>query len=217
MASPMDRLGEYGVVPVVKIENADHAGRLADALTAGGLPCAEITFRTSAAEQSIRSIARSRSDLLLGAGTVLTVEQAKRAVGAGATFLVSPGFDPKVVDWCAVNAISILPGVATATEILMALDMGVTILKFFPAEALGGVRLLEALGAVFSGVRFVPTGGVTASNLAGYLQLPSVHAVGGTWIATAKAISAGAFDDITRLTSEAVAIVRSHRKSGGSA
>ena len=215
MANPIEQLGERGVVPVVKIENADCAPGLADALIAGGLPCAEITFRTAAAEDAIRSIAKSRPDLLLGAGTVLSVSQAQRAVGAGATFLVSPGFDPKVVDWCSKNAIPILPGVATATEILMALDAGLTILKYFPAEALGGVRMLEALGAVFAGVKFVPTGGVTASNLAAYLRLPAVHAVGGTWIATAKAISAGAFEDITRLTGEAVAIVRSERKSGG--
>lgn len=200
---------------MVKIEDAGCAGQLADALTAGGLPCAEITFRTGAAGEAIQSIARSHPDLLLGAGTVLTVEQAKKAVAAGATFIVSPGFDPKLVCWCAKNDIPILPGVATATEILMALDKGLTILKYFPAEALGGVRMLDALGSVFSGVKFVPTGGVSASNLAAYLQSPTVYAVGGTWIATAKAISAGAFADITRLAAEAVAIVRSQRKSGG--
>ncbi len=217
MARPIDQLGELGVVPVVKIENADWAVQLADALEAGGLPCAEITFRTAAAEDAIRSIVRSHPDLLIGAGTVLSVAQAERAVDAGATFIVSPGFDPNVVDWCDKNGIPALPGVATATEILMALDRGVTILKYFPAEALGGVRMLEALGAVFSGVRFVPTGGVSASNLAAYLQSSAVYAVGGTWIASARAISAGAFDDITRLTREAVTIVRSIRKNGGEA
>jgi 2-dehydro-3-deoxyphosphogluconate aldolase/(4S)-4-hydroxy-2-oxoglutarate aldolase len=215
MANPIEQLGERGVVPVVKIENADCATALADALRAGGLPCAEITFRTAAAEEAIRSIAKSNPEILLGAGTVLSVSQAKRAVGAGATFLVSPGFDPKVVDWAVKNAIPILPGIATATEILMALDKGLTIFKFFPAEALGGVRMLESLGAVFAGVKFVPTGGVTAANLATYLRLPAVHAVGGTWIASAKAISAGDFEGISRLSREAVAIVRSERKSGG--
>jgi 2-dehydro-3-deoxyphosphogluconate aldolase/(4S)-4-hydroxy-2-oxoglutarate aldolase len=210
----IDRLGQLGVIPVVKIDQADRGPRLAEALLKGGLPCAEITFRTDAAEEAIRLIANSQPELLVGAGTVLSVAQAQKAVNAGARFIVSPGFDPKVVDWCLQEKVPVIPGVATATEVLMAFDKDLTVLKFFPAEAAGGIPMLEALAAVFAWIKFVPTGGITASNLIAYLKLPMVFAVGGSWLVPSKLISAENFDEIARLTSEAVAMVRSERLKG---
>lgn len=207
----LERLGQLGVIPVVKIERAADGPRLAEALLQGGLPCAEITFRTDAAEDAIRLIARSHPDLTLGAGTVLSVEQARRAVAAGACFIVSPGFDPKVVDWCIEQAIGVLPGIATATEALMGMDRGLKVLKFFPAESLGGIAMLEAISAALVGMKFVPTGGISPDNMAAYLRRPMVYAVAGTWLATAKMISSGSFAEITRLTCEAVSIVQGER------
>lgn len=179
---------------------------------AGGLPCAEITFRTAAAQQAIRSIASSLPGITLGAGTVLTVEQADRAVSAGAQFIVSPGFNEKVVDWCLETGVPVTPGVATPTEIEMALDRGLEILKFFPAEAMGGIKTLKAISAPYVGVRFIPTGGVNLDNLADYLGLPSVHCCGGSWLVKSKLISQGSFDEITRVTQDAMAVV--HRVRG---
>lgn len=208
----LEKLGDLGVVPVVAIERAKDATRLGQALLAGGLPCAEITFRTAAAEEAIQRITSELPDVLVGAGTVLSREQAEKAVAAGARFIVSPGFDLKVVDWCLKHAIPVTPGVATPTEINMALDKGLRILKFFPAEALGGVKTLKAIAAPYGGVKFIPTGGVSAGNLADYLSLPAVHACGGSWLVKGKLISAGEFAEITRLAREAVAIV--HRVRG---
>ena len=145
---------------------------------------------------------------------MLSVAQAQKAVNAGARFIVSPGFDPKVVDWCLQEKVPVIPGVATATEVLMAFDKDLTILKFFPAEAAGGIPMLEALAAVFAWIKFVPTGGITASNLIAYLKLPMVFAVGGSWLVPSKLISAENFDEIARLTSEAVAMIRSERLKG---
>lgn len=209
-----DFLHGIRVVPAVIIEEAEHAPHVAAALVDGGLPCVEVTFRTPAAEESIRRIAKLFPQVMLGAGTVLTVEQAERAVGAGAMFVVSPGFDARVVAWCQTHAVPVMPGVATATEIIMALAMGIDVLKFFPAEALGGVRTLQATSAAFGDVKFVPTGGINARNLLSYLQLKMVLAVGGTWLATGKLINSGAFDEITRLTREAVEIA-AHAREGG--
>jgi 2-dehydro-3-deoxyphosphogluconate aldolase / (4S)-4-hydroxy-2-oxoglutarate aldolase len=211
------RLGELGVVPVIRIDDAASAPDLAGALVSGGLPCAEITFRTEAAERAIAAIDKAEPQMLLGAGTVLTVSHAEKAVAAGAKFIVSPGFDPKVVDWCIQHRVAVIPGIATATEALMALGRELLILKFFPSEALGGVRMLEAMAPALVGVRFVPTGGITTANLATYLKLPMVHAVGGTWLATSKMIAAGAFEEIQRLAHEATGIVQSARMNGGAA
>jgi 2-dehydro-3-deoxyphosphogluconate aldolase/(4S)-4-hydroxy-2-oxoglutarate aldolase len=208
------QLGRLGVIPVVKIDRASQAPQLAEALLAGGLPCAEVTFRTDAAEDALRLISTGYPEVVLGAGTVLTSDQAQRAVGAGARYIVSPGFDPKVVAWCLAEDVLVMPGVATPTEIQMALDLGLSLLKFFPAEALGGIPMLEALSAPFGDVRFVPTGGVTSSNLAGYLRLPMVHAVGGSWLVAAKLLAAGDFETISRLASEAAGIVASVRAQG---
>jgi len=215
MTNPIARLGELGIIPVVKLEEPAQGVGLAKALLAGGLPCAEITFRTQAAAEAIRQIVAAVPDVVVGAGTVVSVDQARQAVEAGAKFIVSPGFSQKVVEWCLQKRVPILPGVATPTDILQALDHGLTLLKFFPAEALGGIATLEAIAAPFVGVKFVPTGGITAANLGAYLKLPAVFAVGGSWLVAPKLIAAGRFDEITRLTQEAVALIREAR--GGAA
>ncbi|MGB3904414.1 MAG: bifunctional 4-hydroxy-2-oxoglutarate aldolase/2-dehydro-3-deoxy-phosphogluconate aldolase [Anaerolineae bacterium] len=211
MQETLDILGDLGLVPVVAIERAEDAVELGRALLAGGLPCAEITFRTAAAEEAIRNIASSLPDITLGAGTVLTVDQADRAVSAGAQFIVSPGFNQKVVDWCVQNEIPVTPGVATPTEIDMALDKGLDILKFFPAEALGGIRTLKAIAAPYVGVKFIPTGGINLDNLADYLAHPSVHCCGGSWLVKSNLIAQGRFDEITQLAHEAMSVVRQVR------
>ena len=208
MTDLLEKLGVLGVVPVVEIERAEDAVELGQALLAGGLPCAEITFRTAAAEEAIRRISSSLPEVIVGAGTVLSVDQANRAASAGAQFIVSPGFNQKVVDWCLQNEMPVTPGVLTPTEIDMALDRELRILKFFPAEAMGGVATLKAISAPYRGVKFIPTGGISKDNLADYLALPSVHCCGGSWLVKASLISAGKFDEITRLTQEAVSVVR---------
>ncbi|HUS69587.1 MAG TPA: bifunctional 4-hydroxy-2-oxoglutarate aldolase/2-dehydro-3-deoxy-phosphogluconate aldolase [Anaerolineae bacterium] len=204
----LEKLGHLGVVPVVAIERAEDAVQLGTALVEGGLPCAEITFRTAAAEETIRRISSNLPGITLGAGTVLSVDQAQRAVSAGARFIVSPGFNQKVVIWCLQNEIPVTPGVATPTEIDMALDKGLEVIKFFPAEALGGIKMLKAIAAPYVGVKFIPTGGINRDNLAEYLAHKSVHCCGGSWFVKANLISDGNFDEITRLTREAVAVVR---------
>lgn len=211
MRGVLHALGDLGLVPVVKIERVEDAVDLARALLAGGLPCAEITFRTEAAEEAIRQISSSLPDMLVGAGTVLSVDQAERAVSAGAQFIVFPGFNQKVVDWCLENEIPVIPGVVTPTEIEMARDRGLEILKFFPAEAMGGIATLKAIGAPYGDVKFVPTGGINRDNLADYLALPNVHCCGGSWLVKANLISAGKFDEITQLTQDAMSLVRKVR------
>lgn len=200
-------LGKLALVPVVQIEHPNNAIALGRALLDGGLPCAEITFRTQAAEEVIKGIAENIPEIILGAGTVLTTAQAQKAVNAGAKFIVSPGTNPKVIDWCLEHGVPVFPGVATPTEIEMALDKGLDILKFFPAEAMGGVEMLKAIAAPYNKVRFIPTGGINAQNLADYLRLPMVFACGGSWFVKANLISEGKFGEITRLTKEAVSIV----------
>jgi 2-dehydro-3-deoxyphosphogluconate aldolase/(4S)-4-hydroxy-2-oxoglutarate aldolase len=209
MNEMLDTLGRMGVVPVVKLERAEDAVDLGKALSAGGLPCAEITFRTEAAEEAIRRIASNLPEVILGAGTVRSVDQADRAVSAGAKFIVSPGFNEKVVDWCLDKGVAVTPGVATPTEIEMATDKGLNILKFFPAEAFGGIKTLKAISAPYVGVKFIPTGGLNAANVADYLKHPKVAACGGSWMVKSSFIAEGAFEKITRLTREAVQIVKS--------
>jgi 2-dehydro-3-deoxyphosphogluconate aldolase/(4S)-4-hydroxy-2-oxoglutarate aldolase len=203
---------QLGVIPVVAIEDAKDAPALGDALIAGGLPCAEITFRTVAAAESIRTLASQFPDLLVGAGTLLSVEQAQNAIESGAKFLVTPGFDAEVVDYCLSQRIPIYPGVATPTEINMALKMGLNILKFFPAEALGGIATLKAIAAPYGNVRFIPTGGINQQNLVEYLSQSTVLACGGSWLVKKTSIADGEFETITRLTAEAVEIVRKIRR-----
>jgi 2-dehydro-3-deoxyphosphogluconate aldolase/(4S)-4-hydroxy-2-oxoglutarate aldolase len=211
MTDLLEKLGFLGVVPVIAIERSEDAVELGRALLTGGLPCAEITFRTAAAEEAIRLISSSLPEIIVGAGTVLSVDQANRAISAGAQFIVSPGFNQKVVDWCLQNEIPVTPGVVTPTEIDMALNRGLKILKFFPAEAMGGIATLKAIAAPYGGVKFIPTGGINPKNLADYLSLPAVHACGGSWLVKSTLISAGEFTEITRLAEEALAIVRQVR------
>jgi len=208
MADTLDRLAAYRLVPVVVLDDAADAVPLGDALTAGGLPVAEVTFRTAAAADAIRALT-DRGDVLVGAGTVLTPAQVDAAVAAGARFVVSPGTSRAVVERCAEHGVPALPGVATATEVMAALELGMTTLKFFPAGTSGGARAVAALAAPFGGVRFVPTGGVTAANLADYLALPSVCAVGGSWMVPRDRIRARDVDTVRDLTREAVALAAS--------
>jgi len=203
----LEKIGELGIVPVVKIEKTEDALPLGRALMDGDLPIAEITFRTSAAEESIRTLTGELPNLLVGAGTVLTVEQVKKAVSAGAQFIVSPGFNPKVVDYCIENSIPVTPGINNPTQIEMALEREIKVVKFFPAEASGGLPLLESMSAPYSGIKFIPTGGVNLINLTSYLSNKKVHACGGSWMVKDNLISSGNFNEITRLTQEAVAIM----------
>ncbi|MFO8041739.1 MAG: bifunctional 4-hydroxy-2-oxoglutarate aldolase/2-dehydro-3-deoxy-phosphogluconate aldolase [Alkalispirochaeta sp.] len=205
------KIAAYGLVPVIKLTDPDHAVPLAEALSAGGLPVAEVTFRTDSAAESIQRIGREAPDVIVGAGTVLTVEQAKQAVGAGAQYIVTPGFNPKVVQYCVDNDVPITPGVNSPTTVEQALEFGLTLLKFFPAEASGGLAMLKALAGPYGHVRFVPTGGVSGSNLAAYIGQKNVAAVGGSWIVPGDAIAAGDFRKITTLTAEAIEIVTTTR------
>lgn len=200
----LEKIGELGIVPVVKIEKVEDALLLGRALIDGDLPIAEITFRTSAAEESIKTLTRELPKLLVGAGTVLTVEQTKKAVSAGAKFIVSPGFNPRVVDYCIENSIPVTPGINSPTQIEMALERGIEVVKFFPAEASGGLPLLKSMSAPYTGIKFIPTGGINQNNLCSYLSNNKVLACGGSWMVKANLISSGNFDEITRLTKEAV-------------
>ena len=204
------QLESFRIVPVVVLEDAANAARLGAAMKAGGLPCAEITFRTAAAAASIKAMAAD-PDILVGAGTVLTVDQAKTAVDVGAKFLVSPGLSPKVVEWALAQNIPIFPGVVTPTEIQMALEYGLKLVKFFPAGNYGGAKTLKSLAAVYGGLRFVPTGGIDASNLAEYLGIKAVAACGGSWICTNELIKAGNWTEITRLTAEGLKVAKAAR------
>ena len=204
--SVLDQLTTLRVIPVVVLERVADAAPLGRALVAGGLPCAEVTFRTPAAAAAIAELAAD-SAMLVGAGTVVRADQVDEALAAGASFVVSPGFSPSVVRRCQELGVPVLPGVATPTELMMALDAGLTVVKFFPAETNGGVPALKALSAPFGGVRFVPTGGVSVGNLSSYLSVPSVLAVGGSWMVAPALVAAGDFDEISRLTAEAVALV----------
>ena len=197
---------KHRIIPVIKIENAEDALPLTDALAAGGLPLAEVTFRTDAAEAAIKTISDNRPDILTGAGTVLNVENVKKAVGAGARFIVAPGYNPTVVDYCISQNIPVVPGINNPSQAEWAIERGLEVLKFFPAELSGGVKMLKALGSVYN-ISFIPTGGVNINNLNDYLSYERVLAVGGTWMVKADLISEGSFDKITQLTREAAAAV----------
>jgi len=204
MNEVLKRLGEIGIVPVVRIEDASSAVALGRALVAGDLPVAEITFRTAAAEASIRNLAKEIPELLVGAGTVLTTDQVDKAMEAGARFIVSPGFNPRVVDHCLARGIPVTPGISSPTDIEMGLERGLEVLKFFPAGPSGGLNFLKAIAAPYGAVQFIPTGGIAASDLRDYLSFNRVLAVGGSWIAKDTAIASGRFDEITALAREAV-------------
>jgi 2-dehydro-3-deoxyphosphogluconate aldolase/(4S)-4-hydroxy-2-oxoglutarate aldolase len=192
-----------GLIPVIAIEEAAEALPLGRTLLENGLPIAEITFRTKAAAAAIRQLAKL-SELMLGAGTVLSTDQVQEACDAGAQFMVTPGFNPKVVDFCVKNSIPIVPGVCTPTEIEAALEYGLDVLKFFPAESMGGVKSLKAFSGPYSTVKFIPTGGINTSNVRDYLNLPNVLACGGSWMVSPKLISSKNYSEIARLTREAV-------------
>ncbi|MEE6287017.1 bifunctional 4-hydroxy-2-oxoglutarate aldolase/2-dehydro-3-deoxy-phosphogluconate aldolase [Georgenia sp. MJ173] len=206
--SVLSSLSAARLVPVVVLDDAAHADALAGALVAGGLPVAEVTFRTAAAADAIRAMA-DRGDILVGAGTVLTVAQVDEAVAAGATYVVSPGLSRAVVERCQEHGVLPLPGAVSATEIQAALELGLDTVKFFPAGTSGGAPAIKALTAPFGGVRFVPTGGIGPANLADYLAIDAVAAIGGSWMAPRDLVAAGRFDEITRLTAAAVALAAS--------
>lgn len=200
-------LMQHKLVPVITIENAENTDALCDALCEGGLPVAEITFRTDAAAAAIRRAAK-KPGMLVGAGTVLTVEQAQQAVDAGATYIISPGVSPAVIEWCIGNDIAVTPGIATPTDIQTALACGADTLKFFPASAFGGIPTLKMIGAPFPQVKFIPTGGIDTENVNDYLALPSVIACGGSWLTPSKLIREGnwrAIGETVRKAVEAVA------------
>ncbi|MEP6508354.1 MAG: bifunctional 4-hydroxy-2-oxoglutarate aldolase/2-dehydro-3-deoxy-phosphogluconate aldolase [Gemmatimonadales bacterium] len=200
-------LSQFRIVPVIVLDDPDDAAGLANALMDGGLPCAEITLRTPGAIEAIRRMAGERPEMFIGAGTVLNEKQAEQAQEAGAQFIVSPGFSGGVVNYCLENGLPVFPGVCTPTEIIAALDAGVTALKFFPAEAMGGVTTLKAVSAPFGDVRFIPTGGVNERNVCDYLAVPNVIACGGSWMAPSAWIAANHFDRITQTVREAVVLV----------
>ena len=204
-------LKQAGVIPVIKLEDAGDAVPLAKALTAGGINSAEITFRTAAAAESIRRISEECPDMFVCAGTVLSVEQAKLAVQSGAKAVISPGTNPAVVSWCLENSVPVYPGCATPTEVEAALGMGLTTLKLFPAEVVGGIAMLKALYGPYSGVKFMPTGGVSPTNLAEYLAQPNVIACGGTWLCPQKAVADGNWQKITDLAQACTDMVQQIR------
>ena len=212
MSAILDQIEKMRVVPVVAIENAQDTMQLADMLIEGGLPCAEITFRTAVAVDAMRIMAQ-RGDILVGAGTVLKVDQVKAAVDVGARFMVSPGFNPKVVGYCVENNITVTPGISTPSDIEAALEFGLEVLKFFPAEAFGGLKTLKAMSGPYGAVKFIPTGGINPSNLVDYLQFPKTLACGGTWLAKSNLIFEGKFDQILSNAREAVELVKKARQS----
>ena len=211
MSEMLKKIEGFGVVPVVVLNDAKDAAPLAKALCEGGLPCAEVTFRTEAAEESIRIMASEFPEMVIGAGTVLTIDQVDRAVAAGAKFIVSPGFDPEIVDYCISKDIPVLPGCITPSEVTQAVKRGLEVVKFFPAEQFGGVATLKALAAPFTSVRFMPTGGISAKNLADYLGFKKIIACGGSWMVKGDMVAAGEFDKIKEMTAEAVALVKEIR------
>ncbi len=211
MKTTEEHLQTFGVIPVVVLNDEENALPLAKALVEGGLPCAEVTFRTEAAEESIRRISEKYPEMLVGAGTVLTTEQADRAVSAGAKFIVSPGFDPEIVDYCLEKGVPVFPGCVTPTEIAQAVKRGLKVVKFFPAEQFGGVAAIKALSAPYPMITFMPTGGISPKNLESYLSCDKITACGGSWMVKGDLIRAGDFGRICGLTKEAVALVKKVR------
>ena len=199
----MKQFAASGIVPVVVLENAEDAVPTAKALLAGGITTMEITFRTAAAADSIKAVAENVPEMLVGAGTVLNLEQAKLAVAQGAKFIVAPGYDEETVAWCVENNIAVTPGCVAPTEIMMALKHGLKVVKFFPANVYGGLKAIKSLAGPFVGVKFIPTGGVNNDNIAEFAASPFIHAIGGSWICPKADIAAHNFDKITQLCKEA--------------
>ena len=205
-----ERFQELGVVPVVVLEDEKAAVPLAKALVQGGLPCAEVTFRTEAAAESIRLMSEAYPDMLVGAGTVLTTEQVDLAVKSGAKFIVSPGFDPEVVDYCLEKNIPVLPGCITPSEVAQAVKRGLKVVKFFPAEQAGGIAMIKAMAAPYYNVKFMPTGGISPKNLRDYLSCDKILCCGGSWMVKGDMIKNGEFDKIQMLVKEAKELARNN-------
>ena len=207
----LEQLGTYGIVPVVVLQDAAKAEPLAEALCKGGLACAEVTFRTDAAEESIRIMSEKFPEMLVGAGTVLTTEQADRAVKAGAKFIVSPGLNPEIVKWCQAHEVPVIPGIVTPTEMAQAIGLGLTMVKFFPAEPAGGLKYIRAIAALYTMMKFMPTGGINEKNLLDYLCFNKIICCGGSWMVKADLIKNGEFEKICNLTKEAKELAKSIR------
>lgn len=205
------QIGKIGIVPVVVLDSPDQSLDLAHALIEGGLPCAEVTFRTAAAEESIKRIVREYPQMLVGAGTVLTTQQVDRAVAAGARFIVSPGLNPKVVRYCLDRNIPVCPGTQTPSEMEQAIELGLDVVKFFPAEASGGLKMIKAVAAPYTMLKFMPTGGINAENVREYLKYDRILACGGSWMVKKDLIAAGEFGKIESMVREAAGIVRQIR------
>jgi len=211
MKEPFGRIRQIGIVPVIKLAKAEDALPLGRALMEGGLPIAEVTFRTGAATEAMLLLKKNLPSLLIGAGTVTTIAQAEQAIAAGASFIVTPGFNPRVVDFCIEKGMPIIPGINSPSQVEQGLERGLKVLKFFPAEVSGGVKMLKALHGPYAEVSFVPTGGVDPSNMVSYLELPYVAAIGGSWMVKEDLIATGKFAEISAQCREAVQLVATCR------
>ena len=211
MNEVLKKIGQTGIVPVVVLNEVKDAVPVAQSLINGGLPCAEVTFRTDAAQQSIAEISKNFPQMFVGAGTVLTTEQVDRAVDAGEKFIVSPGFNPKVVEYCLKKEYPITPGIMTPTELEMALGFGLDVVKFFPAENAGGLKMIKAMAAPYTMMKFMPTGGINPENVREYLQCDKILACGGSWMVKGDLIKSGNFSEIEKLTKQAAQIVKEVR------
>ena len=207
----LDRIKKTGIIPVVVIDDKKDAAPLSDALCKGGLPCAEVTFRTEAAADAIRLMKNTHPEMLVGAGTVLTIHQVDEAIAAGAEFIVSPGFDTVIVDYCMEKDVVVLPGCISPSEAAIAVRKGLSVIKFFPAEQAGGLPFIKAIAAPYTTLSFMPTGGINPENVKEYLKYDRIFACGGSWMVKGKLISEGRFDEIQKLTEEAAAIVKEIR------
>ena len=211
MKDIMEQFRKIGIIPVVVLDDAKDAAPLAEALCEGGLPCAEVTFRTAAAADVIRIMSEKYPEMLVGAGTVLTKEQVDRAVECGAKFIVSPGLNPEIVKYCISKGIPVTPGTQTPSEMEQAIELGLSVVKFVPAEPAGGLKMIKAVAAPYVGLQFMPTGGISAANVRDYLKFDRIIACGGSWMVKADLVKAGKFDEIKALTAEAAAIVKEIR------
>ena len=206
-----EQFSNIGIIPVVVLDNAKDAEPLAKVLCDNGLPCAEVTFRTAAAEEAIKIMTRDFPDMLVGAGTVLTIEQADKAINAGAKFIVSPGLNPKIVQYCLDASVPVTPGTQTPSEMEQALELGLKVVKFFPAEPAGGLNMIKAVAAAYVDLKFMPTGGINAKNVRDYLAYNKIIACGGSWMVKKDLIAAGEWDKIGAMVREAAAIVKEIR------
>ncbi len=211
MKNILDRISHVKILPVIKIDNVVDASALANALMSGGIPIAEITLQSKAAEGCIQSLKNGFPDMLIGAGGVFSVEHVSRAVEAGAEFIVTPGFNSNIVDYCLERGYPVFPGVNSPTQVELGLERGLSVFHFFPAEVSGGIRMIKALAAVYTPVKFIAGGGINRQNIMSYLECEAVIACAGTWIANSELIETGAFDEITALVADVISLIRSSR------